>query len=49
MEALPKPTLIPNSRILEVDEDWGNKQWEAVKITQEGPKSKIGDPPLAKN
>ena len=31
----PIPVMIPNSSIPEVDEDWGNKLWEAVKQTQE--------------
>ena len=26
-----KPKMIPNSNLLEVDEDWGNKLWDAVK------------------
>lgn len=28
--------MIPNSSVLEVDEEWGNKLWDAVKIAQEG-------------
>ena len=29
------PRLIPNSSIHEVDEEWGNKLWDAVKFAQE--------------
>ena len=28
-----KPIVIPNTSIPEVDEEWGNKLWEAVKKT----------------
>lgn len=42
----PKPILTPNSSIPEVDEDWGNKLWEAVKNTQNIKESQGRDPPI---
>ena len=27
--------MIPNSNVPEVDEEWGKKLWDAVKMTQE--------------
>ena len=42
----PIPIMIPNSSIPEVDEDWGNKLWEAVKQTQEPKKETSEVPPL---
>ena len=40
------PIFIPNSSIPEVDEDWGNKLWEAVKQTQQKTESHGTKPPL---
>ena len=30
------PKLIPNSSVPEVDKEWGNKLWDAVKFAQDG-------------
>ena len=38
--------MISNTNISEVDEDWGNKLWDAIKQTQDKTKSKKGKPPL---
>ena len=44
MEKETKTILIPNSTILEVDEEWGNALWDAVKRTQKETKRKPGPP-----
>ena len=41
-----KPTMISDTNISEVDKDWGNKLWDAIKQTQDKTKSKKGKPPL---
>ena len=40
-----RPTVIPNTSIPEVDENWGNKLWEAVNRTREKTKN-MEKPPL---
>ena len=41
-----EPKLISNASILEVDKDWGNKLWDAIKTTQ-GQKGSIdAEPPI---
>ena len=41
-----EPELISNTLIPEVDEDWGNKLWEAVKTTHGEKGSKYAKPPI---
>ena len=41
-----KTTLIPNTSILKVEENWGNKLWEAVKRTQGRDEGQNKKPPL---
>ena len=38
--------MIPNSNVPELDEDWGNKLWDAVKITQQEGTGESQGPPL---
>ena len=40
-----KPKMIPNSNVPEVDEEWGNKLWDAIKNTQNETAKSI-KPPL---
>jgi hypothetical protein len=42
-----EPILIPNTSVPEVDEEWANQLWEAVKHTQLGAHSRE-EPPLDK-
>ena len=40
-----EPVMIPNTSVPEVDEEWANQLWEAVKHTQPGAHS-LEEPPL---